>query len=133
MTTFLALLFIAIAVLIVLVVLVQRGRGGGLAGAFGSGGGSSSAFGTKTGDVFTTATVVLFVVFMLMAIWLNFRFQNYKETAAFGQKVTEPADVNTAATKTAADGMMTPPPSAPATPVGPITPTGITAPTTQPK
>jgi preprotein translocase subunit SecG len=55
-------------------VLVQRGRGGGLAGAFGSGGGSTSAFGTKTGDVFTWATVILFAVFMLMAIWLNLRF-----------------------------------------------------------
>ncbi len=79
MTTFLAFLFISVAVLMVLVVLVQRGRGGGLAGAFGSGGGSSSAFGTKTGDVFTALTVVLFVVFMLLAIWLNFRFQDYKQ------------------------------------------------------
>ena len=57
----------------VLVVLVQRGRGGGLSGAFGSGGGSSSAFGTKTGDVFTTVTVIAFVMFMLLSIWLSFR------------------------------------------------------------
>jgi preprotein translocase subunit SecG len=79
MTTFLAMVFTAIGVLLVLVVLVQRGRGGGLSGAFGSGGGSSSAFGTKTGDVFTTVTVVLFVVFMLMGIWLNFRFRDYRD------------------------------------------------------
>ena len=32
-----------------------------------------SAFGTKTGDVFTTVTVVAFVLFMLLAIWLSFQ------------------------------------------------------------
>ena len=133
MTTFLALLFISIAVLIVLVVLVQRGRGGGLAGAFGSGGGSSSAFGTKTGDVFTTATVILFVVFMLLAIWLNYRFQNYKETAAFGQKTAEPVPADVSTTKPADDGLMIPPPTSTTLPTTPIAPTGITAPTTQPK
>ncbi|HUO07405.1 MAG TPA: preprotein translocase subunit SecG [Phycisphaerae bacterium] len=72
----LAVFFILIAVLLVLVVLVQRGRGGGLSGAFGAGGGATAAFGTKTGDVFTMLTVVLFVVFMLMAIWLNFQFRD---------------------------------------------------------
>ena len=59
MITFLAVLLILVSIFMVLVVLVQRGRGGGLSGAFGSGGGSNSAFGTKTGDVFTTVTVVL--------------------------------------------------------------------------
>jgi preprotein translocase subunit SecG len=135
MTTFLAVIFVAVAVLIVLVVLVQRGRGGGLAGAFGSGGGSSSAFGTKTGDVFTTATVVLFAVFMLLAIWLNFRFQSYKETAVFGQKVSDsvPMDSGSPTTKSAADGMMVPAPSAPAMPIAPMAPTGMSAPSSQPK
>src|SRR5579875_3371015 len=124
MTTALAILFIAVAVLIILVVLVQRGRGGGLAGAFGSGGGSSSAFGTKTGDVFTTATVVLFVVFMLLAIWLNFRFQAYKETSPFMQATTIP-EVTTAP---AAAGSFTPPslPAIPETPATmPASPSGI--------
>src|SRR3954467_13328394 len=76
MTTFLILVMLLLCVFMVMVVLVQRGRGGGLSGAFGSGGGSSSAFGTKTGDVFTTITVVAFVVFMLMSIWLSFRYKN---------------------------------------------------------
>ena len=40
---------------------------------FGAGGGS--AFGTKTGDVFTTITVVLFVLFMFLAIGLNWMVQ----------------------------------------------------------
>ncbi|MBI3838356.1 MAG: preprotein translocase subunit SecG [Planctomycetia bacterium] len=49
------LLFLTSSFLILLV-LVQRGRGGGLAGAFGGLGGQS-AFGTKAGDLFTRITI----------------------------------------------------------------------------
>ncbi len=41
---------------LICLVLIQRGKGGGLAGAFGGAGGSS-AFGTKAGDVFTRVTM----------------------------------------------------------------------------
>lgn len=82
MSFFLTALIIVVSLLLVLVVLVQRGRGGGLSGAFGMGGGSQSAFGTKTGDVFTTITVVLFAVFMIIAIWLNLRVKNEGATAS---------------------------------------------------
>src|ERR1041384_8339470 len=75
MIIFLLILLLLLSGFLVLVILLQRGRGGGLAGAFGSGGGSSSAFGTKTGDVFTTVTVVAFVVFMLLSIALSFLIQ----------------------------------------------------------
>jgi len=44
------------ATFLVLLVLIQRGRGGGLAGAFGGLGGQS-AFGTKAGDLFTRITI----------------------------------------------------------------------------
>lgn len=44
------------SLLLIFLVLIQRGRGGGLAGAFGGAGGQS-AFGTKAGDVFTKITV----------------------------------------------------------------------------
>ena len=46
------------AFFLILLVLIQRGRGGGLAGAF-DGMGSQSAFGTKAGDVFTKITVAV--------------------------------------------------------------------------
>jgi len=49
------LLFIT-SVFLILLVLIQRGRGGGLAGAFGGMGGQS-AFGTKAGDLFTRITI----------------------------------------------------------------------------
>ena len=65
--SFLALLLITVCCLLMLVVLVQRGRGGGLAGAFGGAGGSS-AFGAKTGDVFTWVTVVVAVIFLLLNV-----------------------------------------------------------------
>jgi preprotein translocase subunit SecG len=41
---------------LIILVLVQRGKGGGLAGAFGGMGGQS-AFGTKAGDLFTRITI----------------------------------------------------------------------------
>lgn len=55
------------AVFLILLVLVQRGRGGGLAGAFGGMGGQS-AFGTKAGDTFTRVTIVVATVWILLCI-----------------------------------------------------------------
>src|SRR5206468_4570995 len=63
-------LFIIICVLLILLVLIQKGRGGGLAGAFGGAGGNT-AFGSKTGDVLTWATSILFGVFLLLAVATN--------------------------------------------------------------
>src|SRR3954463_10974166 len=48
-------------------VLIQRGKGGGLAGAFGGMGGSS-AFGTKAGDVFTPVTMGTALIWILMSM-----------------------------------------------------------------
>ncbi len=44
------------ALFLIVLVLIQRGKGGGLAGAFGGMGGQS-AFGTKAGDLFTRVTI----------------------------------------------------------------------------
>jgi preprotein translocase subunit SecG len=54
-----------------MVILLQKGRGGGLSGAFGGAGGHS-AFGTKTGDVFTWITVALAAMFVIVAAVGNF-------------------------------------------------------------
>ena len=67
--TFYALFFI-LSLILILLVLIQKGRGGGLSSAF-SGGGGNTAFGSKTGDVLTWATSVVFGVFMILAIALN--------------------------------------------------------------
>lgn len=60
-----ALLFFVVCLLMVLTVLIQKPQGGGLSGAFGAGSGGSgqTAFGTKTGDVLTIFTVIVFVLF----------------------------------------------------------------------
>jgi preprotein translocase subunit SecG len=49
---------------LILLVLIQRGKGGGLSGAFGGAGGSS-AFGSRAGDLFTRITIVV------AAIWVS--------------------------------------------------------------
>jgi preprotein translocase subunit SecG len=66
MATFAMVILMLISFLLILVILLQRGRGGGLAGAFGGLGGQS-AFGTKAGDVFTKITIGLVTVWVLLA------------------------------------------------------------------
>ncbi len=60
------LLFVT-AVFMILLVLVQRGKGGGLAGAFGGMGGQS-AFGTKAGDLFTRITVGVAAFWIILCL-----------------------------------------------------------------
>lgn len=60
------ILLLVLGVFLMIIVLLQRGRGGGLAGAFGGMGGQS-AFGSKAGDVFTRITIVLAVLWVVVA------------------------------------------------------------------
>jgi preprotein translocase subunit SecG len=62
-------LLILTSLFMICLVLIQRGKGGGLAGAFGGMGGSS-AFGTKAGDVFTRVTMITALVWILMSMIL---------------------------------------------------------------
>ena len=62
-------LIVLTSLFLICLILIQRGKGGGLAGAFGGVGGSS-AFGTKAGDMFTRITVVTAAVWILMAMLL---------------------------------------------------------------
>jgi preprotein translocase subunit SecG len=61
-------LFLAGLFLIVLV-LIQKGKGGGLAGAFGGAGGSS-AFGSRAGDTFTKITIYTAAVWILLIMFM---------------------------------------------------------------
>src|SRR3954469_2178129 len=96
MTFFLYLtitLFILVSALLILLILIQKGRGGGLASAFGGGGGNT-AFGSKTGDVLTWATSIVFGIFLLLAIALNVLANNYdanRKAAAGVTPVSTPA------------------------------------------
>ncbi|MBQ6619618.1 MAG: preprotein translocase subunit SecG [Thermoguttaceae bacterium] len=51
----------------ILIILLQRGKGGGLVGAFGGLGGSS-AFGAKTGDVFMKITIYATFLWFLLCL-----------------------------------------------------------------
>ena len=67
----LAVLLFMTALFLILLVLIQRGKGGGLAGAFGGLGGQS-AFGTKAGDLFTRITIgvaTFRILLCLATVW----------------------------------------------------------------
>jgi len=66
----LAPILILLSLFLILLVLIQRGKGGGLAGAFGGAGGSS-AFGSRAGDTFTRITIyaaAFWVLFIMITI-----------------------------------------------------------------
>lgn len=97
LTGMLVVLFVVISVMMMLVVLIQRPTGGGLSGAFGasSEGAGQTAFGAKTGDALTTATIVIFLLFLGCAVGLNFALQPPEE--AVGLQATEDATGTTPA------------------------------------
>lgn len=73
------IVFFVGSLFLIVLVLIQRGKGGGLAGAFGGMGGSS-AFGTRAGDTFTRITVGAMIGWICVAMVL------VKLTAAGGTK-----------------------------------------------
>ncbi len=80
------LLFIT-ALLLIVLVLIQRGKGGGLAGAFGGMGGQS-AFGTKAGDLFTKITIGMATLWLVLCM-LSVKYLGTAESrfeADMGQK-----------------------------------------------
>ena len=76
MATLFNILLIVTGLFLIGVVLIQRGKGGGLAGAFGGVGGSSP-FGSKAGDAFTRFTIYV-AAFWLLFITIQVRIMNAK-------------------------------------------------------
>jgi preprotein translocase subunit SecG len=64
---FLMVVLLLTAIFLIVLVLIQRGKGGGLAGAFGGMGGQS-AFGTKAGDLFTKITIGLATFWIVLCM-----------------------------------------------------------------
>lgn len=109
LTGLLNVLLVLSSIFLIFLIMIQRGKGGGLAGAFGGVGGSS-AFGTKAGDVFTKITIytalVWFVLNMLLVFQMNQRrvsaFADPNKSKSSGKKVPgapKAADKGGAATK----------------------------------
>ena len=77
-------LFTITAVSLILIILVQKGKGGGLSGAFG-GGMASGILGSKTGDFLTWVTITLVVVFLTLAVVMD---KYYKPSDDLGGDIT---------------------------------------------
>ena len=74
MAYIIAFMLSLLCVFLILLILIQRGKGGGLAGAFGGMGGQS-AFGTKAGDTFMRITIVAAAVWFLSCIAIHIAFK----------------------------------------------------------
>jgi len=65
--TILNVILLLLSLFLILLVLIQRGKGGGLAGAFGGVGGSS-AFGSRAGDMFTRITIGVAAAWIILTM-----------------------------------------------------------------
>ena len=63
-----AVLFVICCVSLVLIILIQKGRGGGLSGAFGGAMAGGGILGSKTGDFLTWMTIALVGLFLTLAV-----------------------------------------------------------------
>jgi preprotein translocase subunit SecG len=82
-----------LSLFLILLVLIQRGKGGGLAGAFGGVGGSS-AFGSRAGDLFTKITIgvaagwIILTMIQVMAVQADSRQYGGSNIADFSSTTT---------------------------------------------
>jgi preprotein translocase subunit SecG len=79
------LIVILTALFLIGLVLIQRGKGGGLAGAFGGVGGSSP-FGSKAGDAFTKFTIYV-AAFWILLIMVQVRVMNAQSPDGGGENL----------------------------------------------
>lgn len=89
------LFFFGVCLLLILFIMIQKPQGGGLSAAFGASSGSGqTAFGTKTGDALTVGTIIMFVVWLLLAVAANFMSRPDVQGSAGASKPGEstPAD-----------------------------------------
>jgi preprotein translocase subunit SecG len=101
----LAGLFVIGSVVLILVVLIQKGKGGGLSGAF-AGGMASGILGSKTGDVLTWITISVASLFVVLALVLD----RWWRPSTAGPAPTTPAPITSSDTGRGADA---PAPAAP--------------------
>jgi preprotein translocase subunit SecG len=81
---------ILLSLFLIFIILLQKGKGGGLAGAFGGAGGSS-AFGSRAGDTFTRVTIYV-AVFWALLIMITIKVVPLTvESASSGPQVVQPA------------------------------------------
>ena len=124
------LLIILGSLFLICIILIQRGKGGGLAGAFGGVGGSS-AFGTKAGDVFTKITIGVAAGWILTAMLLVVLTNSQAGSASsvWGDDAISPSkDVSKSKAKTRLTGADKGLGDLPIPPPSPATDTGLGVP-----
>jgi preprotein translocase subunit SecG len=75
--------------ILIVLVLIQRGKGGGLAGAFGGAGGSS-AFGSRAGDTFTRITIYTAAIWILLIMFMIKMTQDTTPLRDTGDRIEMP-------------------------------------------
>jgi preprotein translocase subunit SecG len=124
---FVAVLFVLVCLVLILVVLMQKGRGGGLSGAFG-GGMASGLLGSKTGDFLTWVTIVLVTIFLFLAVLMA---RYYRPPVKYGRAALPTTGQPMTGGQTAAPqapGSEQPAPTAPSTtPPSSATPPAVPA------
>jgi len=96
-------IIVLLCLCLIAIILIQRGRGGGLAGAFGGVGGSS-AFGTKAGDVFTRLTVGIAIAWILLSMLMVVLTNRHNESAWGSDSPTSLTRSSESGTKSSKDG-----------------------------
>ncbi|HEV3261435.1 MAG TPA: preprotein translocase subunit SecG [Gemmataceae bacterium] len=84
-------ILLLLGIFLILLVLIQRGKGGGLAGAFGGVGGSS-AFGSRAGDLFTRITIITAGIWILLLMFQVYAVQTVAEKEKAEGSLTAPAN-----------------------------------------
>jgi preprotein translocase subunit SecG len=102
-----AVLFVLCCIALILIVLVQKGRGGGLSGAFG-GAMSSGILGSKTGDFLTWVTIVLAGVFLFLAVIMAKFYREDVSDYGAGQPVQQQMPVDQRQATTVNQAQVTP-------------------------
>ncbi len=97
---FLNIILFLLGLFLILLVLIQRGKGGGLAGAFGGAGGSS-AFGSRAGDAFTRVTIFVAAFWLLLIMIMIKMIQPHPPSAIDLPAVTRPEPAEQPAEKAA--------------------------------
>lgn len=91
----LSVLVLILGILLILLVLIQRGKGGGLAGAFGGVGGSS-AFGSRAGDLFTRITIgmaLAWIVLTMLQVYVMQQGAQLQGSRSFIEGAARPSPV----------------------------------------
>jgi len=112
LTAILNTLIVIMSLFLICLVLIQRGRGGGLAGAFGGTGGSS-AFGTKAGDTFTRVTIVTASIWILMTMLLVVLTNSQKSSVFDSEAPSSSAPGSSSSAPAPASSAAVPPPPVP--------------------